>query len=197
MSARGQDRPERLDRGRPSPLRRTTPRACPNWLPPCADPTRTPVQYIHNPANPRRLQLVRGAEGEGAGGPVRPARGSPTCPTARGLGYATSIRTAAARKLVEIARANLQRWLGTSRNAALLEWRRLLDTLPSALRRAGARRRGGTSFSRRADLPVRVDERRHPRAAALPVRDRHRHQQRERQPPPPGVLRRSRQHGRP
>jgi hypothetical protein len=61
---------------------------------------------------------------------VRPAGGSPTCPTARGLGYATSIRTAAARKLVEIARANLQRWLGTSRNAALLEWRRLLDTLP-------------------------------------------------------------------
>ena len=46
------------------------------------------------------------------------------------LHEAVAAKLEADAQLVEIARANLQRWLSTSRNPALLEWRRLLDTMP-------------------------------------------------------------------
>jgi hypothetical protein len=48
------------------------------------------------------------------------------------LHAAVAARLEAQPQLLEVARANLRRWLATSPAAALHEWERLLDTLPLA-----------------------------------------------------------------
>jgi type II secretory pathway component PulL len=46
------------------------------------------------------------------------------------LHQAVATRLEARPELLEVARANLERWLASSSGATLREWRRLLDSLP-------------------------------------------------------------------
>jgi hypothetical protein len=69
------------------------------------------------------------------------------------LHEAVAAKLEADAQLVEIARANLQRWLSTSRNPALLEWRRLLDTLPQPELLSLLRSRGDDAARLRQSSP--------------------------------------------